>query len=337
VELAYLLVTNLKIKFGSLYCLYLVYGTQPHQPKVQIPVSIALWAKLQELVTHEGAKPEVKAIYEYLKKERAFYFTVLVEILPPPHFWPVPESRMRPELTTADTLTGILDLDPLEKIASVYQNAKTMSSGNSITAMNFIDPNFVPELNHILITNSRYSIDQQQIEQQRQLQQQKELHLQSQQRRHRQEQRQQLKKLQEEHHHAQIEIQDTPFSTHVTPDAPPIDLGSPPSSPKLESLEEEVAATEVKAQDPESEQQQHLLFNDNSFEFDNYESDGHGDFDEGNDNFLFNATGPDFFPPDSILQDSTDGDIDQSGQEGDAMKKRRASDAPIKSVKRQKK
>jgi Trm5-related predicted tRNA methylase len=81
----YLFVNDITIRLGSLYALYLIYETQPHVPKVKVPVSIELWKELK-ILQYQTIELQIKECYAILRKmkqENAFCFTVTVNIIHP--------------------------------------------------------------------------------------------------------------------------------------------------------------------------------------------------------------------------------------------------------------
>jgi len=211
---AYFFVNNERIQIGAFYGLYLVWGTQPHDPKVPIPVSIVLWQSIKDLLTQQQVPVDVWAIYNQLRDQNAFNFTVLVEVLPPPLFWPSSENKIRPEVILADTLTGVIDESVLENIHQTYQQAKENST--DIPFLEFTSNLFTEEISQIISSNSRYSQDQQKIEQQKHLQFQEQIRLELQQKQLEQQQQIQQQYQQQQYHQQQQYQQQ--FSQEFYPD-----------------------------------------------------------------------------------------------------------------------
>jgi len=138
---------------------------------------------------------DVWAIYQHLRDNNAFNFTVLVEVFPPPLFWPSSENKIRPEVIHADTLTGVIDETVVENIHQTYQQAKENNA--DIPLLEFANNLFPQDISQVIAANSRYSRDQQKIEQQKQLQIQEQIRLELQQKKIEQQQ-QQLQQLQQQ-------------------------------------------------------------------------------------------------------------------------------------------
>jgi len=125
---AYLLVEDPRIQLASLFCLYLLHGTQPYKIKQPVITSICLWKELDKLLKTQkipGISDGI-VIFNTLIKQEAWTFSLNIDILPPPHLW---ASRIHSKSTVINNrsnLNNILSLIPkmdqeYEEAASVVQ------------------------------------------------------------------------------------------------------------------------------------------------------------------------------------------------------------------------
>eukprot|EP01127_Copromyxa_protea_P021655 TRINITY_DN7522_c0_g1_i1.p1 TRINITY_DN7522_c0_g1~~TRINITY_DN7522_c0_g1_i1.p1 ORF type:complete len:310 (-),score=49.19 TRINITY_DN7522_c0_g1_i1:38-916(-) len=133
---AYLLVNSHRANIGSIYCIYLIWSTQPikckwkkpPKPKQPIQISLALWGKIKTIlempITTSGV-PDCIAIYRRIREDACgFQFSLTVEVLPPPHLWPTSDTNLPIELLYCDSLVGV-DIEPLKALTRKYVDASS--------------------------------------------------------------------------------------------------------------------------------------------------------------------------------------------------------------------
>jgi len=144
--------SSTKVSCGCIYCLYLIHGTQLIDNQKAIPTSPILWERLREVVLaakKEGVN-DVEAILCKMVQKKAFYFSLLVEVLAPPEYWPISHSPGS-DLIAVDTLTGVLDVKALDVISHDHQRTLVSEAQTNQNISQLSN-----KLNEILYENSRY-------------------------------------------------------------------------------------------------------------------------------------------------------------------------------------
>jgi len=90
-------------------------------------------------------------VLERLKSKQAFYFSLVVEVYPPPEYWPTSATSLV-KLTRADTMTGVVDTDKLKLLANHYKEAK-IATDTSNPEMDKLPETIID----IITSNSRYA------------------------------------------------------------------------------------------------------------------------------------------------------------------------------------
>jgi hypothetical protein len=117
----------LMIRVGLLYTLYLLYETQPTNPKVKIVVSIPVWQQILKL--YEDIKlhrlRDAYKVYRVMRESQAWCFSAILKhvITGPPAARPK-TAELGADVGT-DSLSTIIEFDKLEAISNAYNQAKT--------------------------------------------------------------------------------------------------------------------------------------------------------------------------------------------------------------------
>jgi hypothetical protein len=173
---AYLLVDDPRIQLASLYCLYLLYGTQPYTIKQPVITSIYLWKELDKLLKTQkipGISDGI-AIFNTLINQEAWTFSLNIDILPPPHLWASHSSKSqsrnsgnnnRPNLNHILSRITQVDQEYEDAASAVHLETKTnmdfqksFHNHNSIIVENNNNNN-INNINNININNINININ----------------------------------------------------------------------------------------------------------------------------------------------------------------------------------
>eukprot|EP01128_Nolandella_sp_AFSM9_P012154 TRINITY_DN9005_c0_g1_i1.p1 TRINITY_DN9005_c0_g1~~TRINITY_DN9005_c0_g1_i1.p1 ORF type:complete len:322 (+),score=46.43 TRINITY_DN9005_c0_g1_i1:104-1069(+) len=165
---AYLCVNDLTTQIGAVYCLYLLHHTQPHRPRLSFPLSLSLFETLMQLLyasleskgidatpdayrmTRELDVPEdVSLVVKSLLEEKRFYFSLAVEVIPPPTFWPLDTKADASDVAfqKEDTLYWTLNHAQMSELEHNYSLSRAVDLYN-------IEP-LADELRTIVASHSR--------------------------------------------------------------------------------------------------------------------------------------------------------------------------------------
>lgn len=86
----YLWVTDIRIKLGALFLLYMLYQTQPKPNKYKIQMSVATWREIFKILDEGSA--DALAVVAKLRELHAFCLYAQVSVIPPPSSMPQASS-----------------------------------------------------------------------------------------------------------------------------------------------------------------------------------------------------------------------------------------------------
>jgi len=125
---SYLFMDTFKLQLGAIYCLLMIWVSQPLKPRYPIPISLYLWKHINTLLAKDFPGVDGgRAAFVHLVENKALLFAATVELLPPPQAWPKNRHQLPVELRKADTLTGVLDLKVLEEQENLYEKRKAVA------------------------------------------------------------------------------------------------------------------------------------------------------------------------------------------------------------------
>lgn len=140
--MGYLWISDLRIKIGSLYGLYMLYMTQVKPGKYKIKMSVGVWREIFAVLDAcKESAPDVFAVLNKLQETQAICLHASISIIPPPTS--MPESKPSDDLARKlggksgklqlDTIgDDALDLAALEAADAQYRtylgNAPTILS-----------------------------------------------------------------------------------------------------------------------------------------------------------------------------------------------------------------